>query len=86
MVLNSINFLGYINPYISGHEPGHEYYDVQNHSRTLVNMQLGYEWDSIGVYLLGQNIFDKEYLEYNGEETLTIGHPRQLSLSVRGSF
>ena len=77
---------GYINPYISGHEPGHEYYDVQNHSRTLVNMQLGYEWDSIGVYLLGQNIFDKEYLEYNGEETLTIGHPRQLSLSVRGSF
>jgi len=77
---------GYINPFISDHEPGDEYYDVQNPSRTLVNMQLGYEWEVIGVYLKASNLLDKEYLEYNGEETITIGQPRQVSLSVRGSF
>jgi outer membrane receptor protein involved in Fe transport len=77
---------GYINPFISGHEPGHEYYDVKNHSRTLMNMQLGYEWEVIGVYLKANNLLDDEYLEYNGEETITIGRPRQVSLSVRGSF
>ena len=49
-------------------------------------MQLGYEWDAIGVYLIGNNIFDKEYLDFNGDDIITIGHPRQMSLSVRGSF
>ena len=77
---------GYINPYVLGHEEGDEFFDVQNHSRTLVNMQLGYEWDAIGVYLIGNNIFDKDYLDFNGDDIITIGQPRQMSLSVRGSF
>lgn len=77
---------GYINPYVTGHEIGDEYYDVQNHSRTLVNMQLGYDWDVIGVYLLANNLFDEEYIESNGENFISLGHPRQVSLSVRGSF
>ncbi|NQZ89340.1 MAG: TonB-dependent receptor [Colwellia sp.] len=77
---------GYINPFISGHEPGDEYYDVQNPSRTLVNMQLGYEWEMIGVYLKTSNLLDEEYLEFNGDKTITIGQPRQVSLSIRGSF
>jgi len=77
---------GYINPFISGHEPGDEYYDVQNPSRILVNLQLGYEWEMIGVYLKANNLIDEEYLEFNGEEIITVGQPRQVSLSVRGSF
>jgi len=77
---------GYINPYVLGHEEGDEFFDVQNHSRTLVNMQLGYEWDAVGVYLIGNNIFDKDYLDFNGDDIITIGQPRQMSLSVRGSF
>jgi outer membrane receptor protein involved in Fe transport len=77
---------GYINPFVQGNKPGDEYYDVQNHSRTLVNMQVGYEWDIVGVYLIASNIFDEEYLEFNGEETITIGQPQQVSFSVRGSF
>ena len=83
---------GYINPYVrvdkdgERMKPGHEFYDVQNHSRTLVNMQVGYEWDAIGVYVIARNIFDEEYLEFNGTETITIGQPQQVSFSVRGSF
>jgi len=40
----------------------------------------------MGVYLIARNFFDEEYLEFNGTETITIGQPRQMSLSVRGSF
>lgn len=86
---------GFNNPYVrvyesdglfKRYESDHPYYDPQNHSRTLVNMQLGYEWDTIGVYLLANNIFDKQFLEFNDHKIITIGDARQFSLSVRGSF
>jgi hypothetical protein len=40
----------------------------------------------VGIYVIGRNIFDEEYLEFNGTETITIGQPQQVSFSVRGSF
>ncbi len=46
----------------------------------------GYEWEAIGVYLKASNLLDEEYLEYNREENIIIGQPRQVNLSVRGNF
>jgi outer membrane receptor protein involved in Fe transport len=80
------------NPYSSGLEQGNEGFDLSNDERTLVNMQLGYEWESIGVYLIGKNILDEQYIENPNifsEREITkqsLSAPRQFSLSVRGSF
>lgn len=56
----------------------------------MINVQLGYEWNNVGVYLLAYNIFDEEYIDAAntlGEPaTHTLGYPRQLSLSLRGHF
>ena len=49
-------------------------------------MQLGYEWQSVGVYLIGKNIFDDEYIAARQTNYITLGNPRQVSISVRGSF
>jgi len=80
-----------VNPYARGLVEGDKGFDLRNDKRTLVNMQLGYEWESIGVYLIGKNIFDKEYItspEFINKRTTrhTLGEARQLSLSVRGTF
>ncbi|KGJ97403.1 TonB-dependent receptor [Colwellia psychrerythraea] len=75
-----------INPYARGLNEDDENFDKNNDSRTLVNMQLGYEWQQIGVYLIGKNIFDEEYIATRQTHYITLGNPRQVSLSVRGSF
>ena len=75
-----------VNPYARGLSIEDPSFDLPNDSRTLVNMQLGYEWQSVGVYLIGKNIFDDEYIAARQTHYITLGNPRQVSLSVRGSF
>ena len=75
-----------VNPYFRGDKEGDPDFDLYNDSRTLVNMQLGYEWQDIGIYLIGRNIFDKEYLRDRDSKFVIPGSPRQFSLSLRGSF
>ncbi|WP_057830027.1 TonB-dependent receptor [Colwellia sp. TT2012] len=75
-----------VNPYARGLTEEDPNFDLHNDSRTLVNMQLGYEWQSVGVYLIGKNIFDDEYIATRQSHYITLGKPRQISVSVRGSF
>lgn len=80
-----------VNPYARGLVEGDYGFDLRNDKRTLVNFQLGYEWQNLGVYLMGKNIFDEEYIispEFINKRTsrYTLGEARQLSLSVRGTF
>ncbi len=68
--------------------------DAKNDARTLVNMQIGYEWESVGIYLIGKNILDEEYFtnpllddaSFDESTTVTLGGERQMSISLRGSF
>ena len=75
-----------VNPYREGLKEGDAEFDLQNSSRTLVNMQLGYEWQDIGIYLQGKNLFDEEYITTNFTRTPSLGAPRQLALTLRGEF
>ncbi|MEP1384619.1 MAG: TonB-dependent receptor [Paraglaciecola sp.] len=75
-----------VNPYIQGFEEGEYGFDMENDGRTLVNTKVGYEWDSVGVYLIGKNLTDEEYITSANVRTSTLGYPRQFSISVRGSF
>ena len=81
-----------VNPYIRGLHEGDKEFDLQNDGRTIVNMQLGYEWDSIGVYLIGKNVFDREYVSGaafgTGRRVVrhSLGNPQQFSISLRGTF
>lgn len=75
-----------VNPYARGLSKEDPNFDLPNDSRTLVNMQLGYEWQTVGVYLIGKNIFDAEYYAARQTHYITLGKPRQVSVSVRGSF
>ena len=78
-----------VNPYIRGLNPGDPNFDLYNQSRTLVNARIGYEWDEMGIYLVGKNILDKEYIDRTAFGTgrrvvrHTLGDPRQLSLVFR---
>lgn len=75
-----------VNPYARGLDKNDPNFDIPNDSRVLVNMQLGYEWENIGVYLIGRNIFDEEYIADRQAHYITLSKARQFSLSVRGSF
>lgn len=75
-----------VNPYSYGLSKGDSGFDLKNDARTLVNMQIGYEWERMGIYLIGRNIFDKEYISAAHLRTPALGAPRQLALSLRGSF
>jgi len=77
---------GDVNPYARGLDKAHPNFDLPNDNRTLVNAQLGYEWETVGIYLIGRNIFDKEYIADRQTHYITLSKPRQVSLSVRGSF
>ena len=80
------------NPYSRGLQEGDDNFDLQNDSRTLVNMKMGYEWESIGLYLIGKNVLDKEYVSGaafgTGRRVVkqNLGTPRQLSVSLQGVF
>ena len=80
------------NPYSRGLQEGDDNFDLQNDSRTLVNMKVGYEWESVGLYLIGKNVLDKEYISGaafgTGRRVVkhNLGAPRQLSVSLQGSF
>lgn len=80
-----------VNPKARGLAEAHPNYDLSSEHRTLVNMKIGYEWESVGVYLTGKNILDEEYItspEFLNKRTsrYTLGEARQLSLSIRGTF
>jgi hypothetical protein len=55
-------------------------------------MKMGYEWESIGLYLIGKNVLDKEYVSGaafgTGRRVVkqSLGAPRQLSVSLQGVF
>lgn len=80
------------NPYDRGLKEGDENFNLQNDGRTLVNMKVGYEWDTVGLYLIAKNVFDKEYISGaalgTGRRVVRhdLGAPRQISLSFQGSF
>ena len=75
-----------INPERNGDKPGDPYYDLHNDARTLVNLQIGYEWESVGVYLIGKNLLDEEYFTSNGVRNPDLGKPREFALNIRGVF
>jgi outer membrane receptor protein involved in Fe transport len=75
-----------INPYSDGLSKGDVGFDLKNDARTLLNLQLGYEWESVGVYLIGRNLLDKEYESSVSLRSPVLGEPRQLALSIRGKF
>lgn len=75
-----------VNPYYSGLTQGDSGFDLKNDARTLLNMQLGYEWESVGIYLIGRNLLDKEYVSASHLRTPALGEPRQVALSLRGRF
>lgn len=81
-----------IDPDIRGLSKDHPNYDANNDGRTLVNMKIGYEWDDLGIYLIGKNLLDKEYISgaaYGAGrrvERMTLGEERQMSISLRGKF
>jgi iron complex outermembrane receptor protein len=80
------------NPYSRGFIEGDTGFDLRNDSRTLVNMKIGYEWDSVGIYLIGKNILDEEYISgaaFGARGRVVrhnLGTPRQISLSLQGTF
>ncbi|MCL1092455.1 TonB-dependent receptor [Shewanella kaireitica] len=75
-----------VDPYREGYKEGDALFDPYNDSRTLVNMQIGYEWQNVGVYLQGKNLFDEEYITNKFTRTPALGEPRQFALTVRGEF
>lgn len=81
-----------VDPYARGLVEGDANFDPQNDGRTLYNMRVGYEWDNMALYLIGKNIFDKEYIQGaaygTGRRVVrhTLGAPSQFSLVLRGNF
>lgn len=81
-----------VDPYSRGLVEGDANFDLQNDGRTLVNMRVGYEWENMGLYLVGKNIFDKEYIDRAafgvGRRIVRhdLGAPSQFSLVLRGEF
>lgn len=70
------------------------YVDVANEflndSRTLVNTKVSYQIsNNVELALLGQNLFDEEYISLNGLSfgtTQTVGTPRSVAIQLRGSW
>lgn len=75
-----------VNPWANGFSEDDAGFDLQNDDRTLVDLQLGYEWEKVGIYLVGSNIFDEEYVSDAYLYLPALGAPRQISLSIRGNF
>jgi outer membrane receptor protein involved in Fe transport len=81
-----------VDPDVVGVDPTSPLYDFENEGRTLVNIKIGYEWGNLGIYLIGKNLLDEEYIAGapygigRRIERLSLGDPRQMSLSLRGSF
>lgn len=75
-----------VNPYFNGLVQGDAGFDLKNDERTLLNIQIGYEWDDMGVYLMGRNLLDEEYVTGASLRTPVLGAPRQVAVSFRGRF
>lgn len=81
-----------INPEIDGRIETDADFDLRNDSRVIVNAQVGYEWNSFGIFLIASNLFDEEYISsanaFEGQTTQrqSIGDPQQFSVSLRGRF
>ncbi|MEM1256555.1 MAG: hypothetical protein AAGI69_30215, partial [Cyanobacteria bacterium P01_H01_bin.21] len=56
----------------------------------LVNAQLGYEWDSTGIYVFANNIFDSRYITASltaaGQDLASFGDPFTIGVQVRSRF
>jgi outer membrane receptor protein involved in Fe transport len=55
-------------------------------SRVLVNAKVGYEWDNYGVYFVGKNILDEEYVRERGTLTAILGDAASYNLSLKAKF
>ncbi len=80
------------NPYSRGQKKGDPEFNLQNGARTLVNAKIGYDWETFGIYLIAKNLLDKEYISGaalgTGRRVVRhdLGAPRQISLSLQGTF
>lgn len=80
------------NPYSRGLTEGDPEFNLQNDARTLVNAKIGYDWETFGIYLIAKNLLDKEYISGaalgTGRRVVRhdLGAPRQISLSLQGTF
>ena len=83
-----------VNPFVSGRTESDPDFDQQNDSRVVVNAQVGYEWDSFGIYLIASNLLDEEYISNAARfddrsstvNRQSLGNPQQFSVSFRGRF
>ncbi|UTW47714.1 TonB-dependent receptor [Bacterioplanoides sp. SCSIO 12839] len=63
--------------------------DPENDARTLVNLQLGYEYKNYKAFVSVRNALDEEYIERYRNETrpeMNLGEPRQTSLTLQANF
>ena len=63
-----------VNPFVSGRTESDPDFDQQNDSRVVVNAQVGYEWDSFGIYLIASNLLDEEYISNAARFDLSLIH------------
>jgi outer membrane receptor protein involved in Fe transport len=76
------------NPFAQGKVVGDTDFDPMDQAVTLVNTRIGYEWDTVGLYLTVTNLLDKEYLSDidTGYDVETYGAPRQAALKFQVDF
>ena len=55
-------------------------------SRVLVNAKVGYEWDDYGVYFVGKNILDEQYIRERGTLTAIVGDAASYNLNLKVKF
>ncbi|MEO9944685.1 TonB-dependent receptor [Paraglaciecola sp.] len=55
-------------------------------SRVLVNAKVGYEWDNYGVYFIGKNILDEEYVQERGTITALVGDAASYNVNLKVKF
>ncbi|MEO1039549.1 MAG: TonB-dependent receptor [Pseudomonadota bacterium] len=59
---------------------------LNNDSRTLVNLTLGYDFDFSSVSLIVRNALDEEYVSSGGNQQVRLGAPRTIGLQVQRTF
>ena len=59
---------------------------LNNDARTLVNMTLGYDFETASVSFIARNLLDEEYVASGGNERVRLGAPRQLGIQLVKRF
>ncbi|MEP2652107.1 MAG: TonB-dependent receptor [Paraglaciecola sp.] len=55
-------------------------------SHILINAKVGYEWDSVGVYFVGKNITNEEYVRDASDVTVLLGDSASYNLLLTFEF